>query len=55
MVVDFVRRTVELPEGTLLSHATGRTADRQRTEVRRRVGTKYQQARTRQAAEATIR
>jgi hypothetical protein len=55
MVVDFVRRTVEPPEGTLLSYATGRTADRQRTEVRRRVGTKYQQARARQAAEATIR
>lgn len=40
MVVDFVRRTDELPEGTLLSYATGRTADRQRTEVRRRLGTK---------------
>ncbi|MFD3415893.1 DUF4158 domain-containing protein [Streptomyces cyaneofuscatus] len=55
MVVDFVRRTVELPEGTLPSHATGRTAERQRTEVRQRVGTKYQQTWARQIAEAAIR
>ncbi|MEU5417524.1 DUF4158 domain-containing protein [Streptomyces clavifer] len=40
MVVDFVRRTVELPEGTLPLYETGRTAERQRTEVRQRVGTK---------------
>ncbi|MFB7078337.1 DUF4158 domain-containing protein [Streptomyces sp. NPDC056308] len=55
VVVDFVRRTVELPQGTLPSYATGRTAERQRTEVRQRVGTKYQQARARQIAEAAIR
>jgi hypothetical protein len=55
MAVDFVRRTVEPPEGTLPSYATCRTAERQRTEVRQRVGTKYQQARARQIAEAAIR
>ncbi|WP_328868645.1 hypothetical protein OHT76_43990 [Streptomyces sp. NBC_00287] len=38
MVVGFVRRAVELPEGTVPLWATGRTAERQRTEVRRRVG-----------------
>ncbi|MFJ2807992.1 Tn3 family transposase [Kitasatospora sp. NPDC087271] len=55
MVVDFVRRTVELPEGTLPLYETGRTAERQRTEVRQRVGTKYQQSQARQIAEAAIR
>ncbi|TPQ21174.1 DUF4158 domain-containing protein [Streptomyces sporangiiformans] len=38
MVVDFVRRAVKLPEGTKPLWAIGRTAERQRTEVRRRVG-----------------
>ncbi|GAA1141718.1 DUF4158 domain-containing protein [Streptomyces javensis] len=55
MVVDFVRRTVELPEGTLPLYETGRTAERQRAEVRQRVGTKYQQSQARQIAEAAIR
>ncbi|MFM9442495.1 DUF4158 domain-containing protein [Streptomyces acidiscabies] len=55
MVIDFVRRTVELPEGTLPLYETGRTAERQRTEVRQRVGTKYQQSQARQIAEAAIR
>ncbi|MFD4653222.1 hypothetical protein [Streptomyces sp. NPDC058441] len=55
MVVDFVRRTVELPEGTLPLCETGRTAERQRTEVRQRVGTKYKQCQARQIAEAAIR
>ncbi|MFJ1617803.1 DUF4158 domain-containing protein [Streptomyces sp. NPDC088251] len=55
MVVDFVRRAVELPEGTLPLYGTGRTAERQRTEVRQRVGTKYQQSQARRIAEAAIR
>ncbi|MFJ4829771.1 DUF4158 domain-containing protein [Streptomyces sp. NPDC088747] len=55
MVVDFVRRTVELPEGTLPLYETGRTAERQRTEGRRRVGTKYQRSQARPIAEAAIR
>ncbi|MFD7620553.1 Tn3 family transposase [Streptomyces sp. NPDC059802] len=55
MVVDFVRRTVELPEGTLPLYETGRTAERQRAEVRQRVGTKYKQSQARQIAEAAIR
>lgn len=38
MVVDFARRAVELPEGTTLLWATGRTAERQRTKVRRMGG-----------------
>ncbi|MFD5877035.1 hypothetical protein [Streptomyces sp. NPDC060322] len=44
MMVDFVRRAVEPPEGTVPLWATGRTAERQRTEVRRRVGATYDQA-----------
>ncbi|GHI04651.1 hypothetical protein Scel_29720 [Streptomyces cellostaticus] len=55
MVVDFVRRAVELPEGTVPLWATGRTAERQRTEVRRRVGATYDQAEARRIAEGSIR
>lgn len=55
MVVDFVRRTVELPQGTLPLYETGRTAERQRAEVRQRMGTKYKQSQARQIAEAAIR
>jgi hypothetical protein len=55
MVVDFVRRAVELPEGTVPLWATGRTAERQRTEVRCRVGATYDQAEARRIAEASIR
>ncbi|MDX3230442.1 DUF4158 domain-containing protein [Streptomyces sp. ME19-01-6] len=55
MVVDFVRRTVELPEGTLPLYEAGRTTERQRAEVRRRVGTKYKQSKTRRIAEEAIR
>jgi hypothetical protein len=55
MVVNFVRRTVELPEGTLALYETGRTAERQRTKVRQRVGTKCKQSQARQIAEAAIR
>ncbi|MER5776803.1 DUF4158 domain-containing protein [Streptomyces sp. NPDC002039] len=50
-----VRRTVELPEGTLPLHEMGRTAERQRAEVRQRVGTKYKQSQARRIAEAAIR
>lgn len=55
MVIDFVRRAVELPEGTTALWATGRTAERQRTEVRRWVGATYDQARARRIAEESIR
>lgn len=55
MVVDFVRRAVELPEGTLPLYETDRTAERQRTDVRQRVGTKYQQSQARLIAEAASR
>lgn len=55
MVVDFVRRTVELPEGTLPLYETGRTAERQPAEVCQRVGTKYKQSQARQIAETAIR
>ncbi|MGG7569023.1 DUF4158 domain-containing protein [Streptomyces sirii] len=43
-VVDFVRRAVELPKGTKPLWAIGRTAERQRTEVRRQVGATHGQA-----------
>ncbi|GDY58453.1 hypothetical protein SVIO_090760 [Streptomyces violaceusniger] len=55
MVVDFVRRAVELSEGTMPLWATGRTAERQRTDVRRRVGATYDQAEARRLAEGSIR
>ncbi|TLS41374.1 DUF4158 domain-containing protein [Streptomyces montanus] len=55
MAVDFVRRAVELPEGTKPLWAIGRTAERQRTEVRRRVAATYDQAGARRFAEASIR
>ncbi|WP_051746307.1 hypothetical protein [Streptomyces scopuliridis] len=42
-------------EGTTSLWATGRTAERQRTEVRRRVGATYNQARARRIAEESIR
>ncbi|WP_228386830.1 DUF4158 domain-containing protein [Streptomyces katsurahamanus] len=50
MVVDFVRRAVEMPEGTVPLWATGRTAERQRTEVRRWLGATYDQAAARRIA-----
>jgi len=55
MVVDFFRRAVELPERTVPLWATGRTAERQRTEVRRRVRATYDQAEARRMAEGSIR
>ncbi|GLW19943.1 hypothetical protein Stsp01_66860 [Streptomyces sp. NBRC 13847] len=54
-VVDFVRRAVELPEGAVPLWGTDRTAERQRTEVRRRVGVTYKQAEARRIAEVAIR
>ncbi|GAA4069897.1 DUF4158 domain-containing protein [Actinomadura miaoliensis] len=55
MVVDFVRRAVELPEGTMPLWATGWTIERQRTEVRRRVGATFDQAEACRIAEGSIR
>ncbi|MBT2401420.1 Tn3 family transposase [Streptomyces sp. ISL-100] len=55
MVVDFVRRAVELPEGTLPGYASERTAAQHRTWVRRRTGVHYDKAKARKIAEATIR
>ncbi|MFG2115700.1 DUF4158 domain-containing protein [Streptomyces sp. NPDC048718] len=43
-VVDFVRRAVNLPEGTV-ARAANRTAERQRTAVRRRTGLSYDKRR----------
>ncbi|MEH0517151.1 DUF4158 domain-containing protein [Streptomyces sp. B21-079] len=53
-VVDFVRRAVELPEGTVPG-AVNRTAERQRTAVRQRTGLVYDKARARKVAEAVMR
>ncbi|TGN74290.1 DUF4158 domain-containing protein [Streptomyces griseoluteus] len=54
-VVDFVRRAVEPSEETVPWWATGRPAERQRTEVRRRMGATYDQAEARRIAEGSIR
>jgi len=53
-VVDFVRRAVDLPEGTV-PKAANRTAERQRTAVRQRTGLSYDKARARKIAEAVMR
>jgi hypothetical protein len=53
-VVDFVRRAVELPEGTV-PDAVGRTAERQRTWVRRKLDARYEPATARRVAEAAMR
>ncbi|MFE1790894.1 DUF4158 domain-containing protein [Streptomyces sp. NPDC059525] len=53
-VVDFVRRAVDLPEGTVLRVAN-RTAERQRTAVRQRTGLIYDKAKARKIAEAVMR
>ncbi|WP_189216129.1 MULTISPECIES: DUF4158 domain-containing protein [Streptomyces] len=53
-VVDFVRRAVELPEGTV-PRAANRTAERQRTAVRQRTGLSYGKAKARKTAEAVMR
>ncbi|MFJ2778644.1 DUF4158 domain-containing protein [Kitasatospora sp. NPDC087315] len=53
-VVDFVRRAVDLPEGTV-PKAANRTAERQRTAVRQRTGLSYDKAKARKIAEAVMR
>ncbi|MFK4149588.1 Tn3 family transposase [Streptomyces sp. NPDC004065] len=55
MVVDFVRRAVELPEGTLPLYQAVKTAKNHRGLVRQRVGVVYDQAEARRIAEASIR
>ncbi|WP_171076225.1 Tn3 family transposase [Streptomyces sp. YIM 121038] len=55
MVVDFVRRTLELPDGTLPVYRAAKTAKNHRGLVRKRVGTAYDQARARGISEAAIR
>ncbi|MEU9797037.1 DUF4158 domain-containing protein [Streptomyces sparsogenes] len=53
-VADFVRRAVDLPEGTV-PRASNRTAERQRTAVRQRTGLSYDKAKARKIAEAVMR
>ncbi|MFF2518906.1 DUF4158 domain-containing protein [Streptomyces sp. NPDC058086] len=55
MVVDFVRRAVELPDGTLPLYQAVKTAKNHRGLVRQRVGVVYDQAEARRIAEASIR
>jgi hypothetical protein len=55
MVVDFVRRAVELPEGTLPVYRSERTAKHHRGLVRKRVGVTYDQAKARGIVEQPIR
>ncbi|MFD3874842.1 DUF4158 domain-containing protein [Streptomyces sp. NPDC058623] len=55
MVVDFVRRMVDLPEGTRPAYASEKTAKNHRALVRRRLEAKYNQVRARKIAEAAIR
>ncbi|MFJ7996397.1 DUF4158 domain-containing protein [Streptomyces sp. NPDC096310] len=54
-VVEFVRRAVDLPEGTEPFRASGRTGERMRTGVRRRSGVSYDTARARKISEAVMR
>ncbi|MFI1569142.1 Tn3 family transposase [Streptomyces sp. NPDC020490] len=54
-VVEFVRRQVELPEGTLPVYRAERTAKHHRGLVRKRVGVAYDQAEARRVAETAIR
>jgi Domain of unknown function (DUF4158) len=55
MVVDFVRRAAELPEGTLPVYRAERTAKHHRGLVRKRVGVTYDQAKARGIVEQSIR
>jgi hypothetical protein len=55
MVVNFVRRAVELPEGTLPVYRAERTAKHHRGLVRKRVGVTYDQAKARGIVEQSIR
>ncbi|MEU0382715.1 DUF4158 domain-containing protein [Streptomyces cyaneofuscatus] len=54
-VVEFVRRQVELPEGTLPVYRAERTARHHRGLVRKRVGVKYDQGEARRIVERSIR
>ncbi|MBK3556780.1 Tn3 family transposase [Streptomyces sp. MBT56] len=54
-VVEFVRRQVELPEGTLPVYRAERTAKHHRGLVRKKVGVKYDQGEARRIAERSIR
>ncbi|MFH9981131.1 DUF4158 domain-containing protein [Streptomyces sp. NPDC017179] len=54
-VVEFVRRQVELPEGTLPVYRAERTAKHHRGLVRKRVGVAYDQAAARRIAEQSMR
>ncbi|MFD5750021.1 Tn3 family transposase [Streptomyces sp. NPDC127033] len=55
MVVDFVRRAVELPEGTLPVYRAERTAKHHRGLVRKQSGVTYDQAKARGIVEQSIR
>lgn len=55
MVADFVRRAVELPDGTLPEYASQRSAEQHRALVRKRLGAKYDAAGARAVAAETIR
>jgi TnpA family transposase len=55
MVVDFVRRAVELPEGTLPVYRAERTAKHCRGLVRKQAGVTYDQAKARGIVEQSIR
>ncbi|MFI2458089.1 DUF4158 domain-containing protein [Streptomyces sp. NPDC019539] len=54
-VVEFVRRQVELPEGTLPLYRAERTAKHHRGLVRKKVGVKYDQGEARKIVERSIR
>lgn len=55
MVVDFVRRAVELPDSTLPVYRAERTAKHHRGLVRKQAGVTYDQARARGIVEQSIR
>ncbi|SCK63109.1 protein of unknown function [Streptomyces sp. AmelKG-E11A] len=54
-VAEFVRRAVELPEGTLPVYRAAKTMKNHRGLVRQRVGVAYDQGRARRIAEESIR
>ncbi|MFG2586206.1 DUF4158 domain-containing protein [Streptomyces malaysiensis] len=54
-VVEFVRRQVELPEGTLPLYRAERTAKHHRGLVRKKFGVKYDQGEARRIVERSIR
>lgn len=54
-VAEFVRRAVELPEGTLPVYRAAKTMKNHRGLVRQRVGVAYDQVRARRIAEESIR